>query len=60
MSNKKIAKIFFSVFLLALFESLAPNGAVNTLTDATDKTIGKLTYPKEYLGRPSIIHPVDT
>ena len=60
MSNKKIAKIFFSVRLLALFESLAPNGAVNTLTDATVKTIGKLTYPKEYFGSPSITHPVDT
>ena len=59
MSNKKIAKIFFNVFLLVLFESLAPKGAVNILTEATDKTIGKLTYPMEYLGSPSIFHPVD-
>ncbi len=51
--------MFFNVFLLAFFESLAPKGAVNTLTDATDKTIGKLTYPNEYLGSPSIIHPVE-
>ena len=48
------------MFLLTLLESLAPKGAVNTLTDATDKTIGKLTYPKEYFGSPSIIHPVDS
>jgi len=54
-----MAKIFFSVFLLVRFESLAPNGAVNTLTDETVKTIGKLTYPKEYFGIPSITHPVD-
>lgn len=47
------------MFLLTLLESLAPKGAVNTLTDATDKTIGKLTYPKEYFGSPSIIHPVE-
>ena len=60
MSNKKIAKIFFNVFLLALAESLAPKGAVNTLKDETVKTIGKLTYPKEYLGSPSTSHPVDT
>ena len=51
--------MFFNVFLLAFFEGLAPKGAVNTLTDATDKTIGKLTYPNEYLGSPSIIHPVE-
>ena len=59
MSNKKIAKIFFSVFLLYLLESLAPKGAVNTLMDATAKTIGKLTYPKESLGNPSTTHPVE-
>ena len=44
MSNKKIAKIFFNVFLLALFESLAPIGAVNTLMDETVKTIGTVSY----------------
>ena len=42
MSNKKIAKIFFNVFLLALIESLAPIGAVNILIEETVIIIGKL------------------
>ena len=47
MINKNTAKKFFNILLLTLLESLAPNGAVKILIEATDNTIGKFTYPIE-------------
>ena len=59
MINKNTAKIFFNTLLLTLLESFAPSGAVKILIEATDNTIGKFTYPIEYLGISATNQPVN-
>ena len=47
MINKNTAKNIFNILLLILLEIFAPNGADKILIEATEKTIGKFTYPRE-------------